>query len=41
MLRTERTNDPALTARQPRMVPVSGALQVGLLLRRMQPELVA
>jgi acyl-CoA hydrolase len=30
MLRTEKTNDPALIARQPRMVSVNGALQVDL-----------
>jgi acyl-CoA hydrolase len=30
MLRTERTNDPGLIARQPRMVSVNGALQVDL-----------
>jgi acyl-CoA hydrolase len=30
MLRTETTNDPALIARQPRMVSVNGALQVDL-----------
>ncbi len=30
MLRTEKTNDPGLIARQPRMVSVNGALQVDL-----------
>jgi acyl-CoA hydrolase len=30
MLRTEKTNDPALIARQPRMVSVNGALEVDL-----------
>jgi acyl-CoA hydrolase len=30
MLRTEKTNDPAVIARQPRMVSVNGALQVDL-----------
>jgi acyl-CoA hydrolase len=30
MLRTEKTNDPALIARQPTMVSVNGALQVDL-----------
>ena len=30
MLRTEKTNDPALIARQPRMASVNGALQVDL-----------
>jgi acyl-CoA hydrolase len=30
MLRTEKTNDPAIIARQPRMVSINGALQVDL-----------
>ena len=30
MLRTEKTNDPAIIARQPRMVSLNGALQVDL-----------
>jgi acyl-CoA hydrolase len=30
LLRTEKTNDPGLIARQPRMVSVNGALQVDL-----------
>ena len=30
MLRTEKTNDPGLIARQPAMVSVNGALQVDL-----------
>jgi len=30
MLRTEKTNDPALIARQPKMISVNGALQVDL-----------